>query len=73
MAKIKVTLIQNAGGVVDRVRIGETEIAVTHGGPAVINGTMGVSLMLENCDVSVEAATPENADTPAPVRASRKG
>jgi hypothetical protein len=73
MAKTKIVLVQGTGGAVDRVRIGETEIAVAHAGPAVVNGTMGVTLMIENVDVSVEATAPEDPTAPPPVKASRKG
>jgi hypothetical protein len=73
MAKQKVVLLNNASGKVDRVRIGDAEIAVAHGGPAVVNGTMGVSLMIADCDVSVEAAPTEEVDTTARARTSRKG
>jgi hypothetical protein len=73
MAKTKVVLVQNAGGTVDRVRIGDTDIPVTHAGPAVVNGTMGVTLMIENADVSVATDTPEASGATPRAKASSKG
>jgi hypothetical protein len=72
MAKTKVALITNDAGVVDRIRVGDTEIAVAHAGPAVVNGSMGVTLMIADADISVEKASAA-AQADALARASRKG
>ncbi|WP_018261877.1 hypothetical protein [Methylobacterium sp. WSM2598] len=52
MAKIKVTLVQDATNRVVAVRVGEAEIAVMHAGPAVGAGTMNLALVIENVDIA---------------------
>lgn len=52
--KTKVTLIQDADGVVRRVRIGKTEITVVTAAPLVVAAGMGVMLTIAPAEVVVE-------------------
>ena len=52
--KTKVVLIQDPDNVVRRVKVAGAEIPVLNAGPVVVSGGMGVSLTIENADISVE-------------------
>ena len=62
MAKSKVVLVQQPNtGVISKVRIDGTEFDVTHAGPVVVNGSMGVSLTITDVEVSAEVVEEQPA------------
>jgi hypothetical protein len=72
MAKPKVVLVQQSNtGVINKVRIDGTEFDVTHAGPVIVNGTMGVTLTITDVEVSAEVLNDQPPSAPRSEAKSR--
>ena len=72
MAKSKVVFVQHRNtGVINKVRIDDTEFSVTHAGPVIVNGTMGVTLTITDVEVSAEVLDDQPSSAPRAEAKSR--